>query len=64
MGDGKPGIAPCGHPGVHVIGTYIQCPICDKKAVPRPIETEKTQPTKRAYPRPMPGEQIPLPFNW
>lgn len=25
MSQGKRGIAPCGHPGVYVIGQYVQC---------------------------------------
>jgi hypothetical protein len=28
--NGKPGTAPCGHPGTHVIGTYVKCDVgCD-----------------------------------
>jgi len=29
MGNGRKGIAPCGHPGEAVIGQYYQCPKCD-----------------------------------
>jgi len=25
----KPRLAPCGHPGVPVVGNYVQCPRCD-----------------------------------
>lgn len=29
MGNGKKGVAPCGHDGEAVIGQYYQCPRCD-----------------------------------
>lgn len=53
---GKPGIAPCGHPGTHVTLNYVACDWgCDSgervaiglpgddEAVPEYIEPEKTQ---------------------
>lgn len=46
---GKAGVAPCGHVGVHIIGTYVQCPQCDRGAVPKPVEPEKTEPLYLGY---------------
>lgn len=35
-GDGKRGTAPCGHAGVHVFGSFVQCLFgCDKRATER-----------------------------
>jgi hypothetical protein len=36
-------VAPCGHPGEHVIGNYVACPVCDRGAVPKYVEPEKTE---------------------
>ena len=33
--NGKPGVAPCGHQGEHVIGTYVQCKRCDTRKTPK-----------------------------
>lgn len=50
---GKKGTAPCGHPGTHVVGTYVQCDVgCDRVAgegdesdgVPGHADPECTQP--------------------
>lgn len=49
MGDGRKDWAPCGHMGEVVIGTYVQCPTCDKLAVPDPIDPEKTPPMARMF---------------
>ncbi len=39
MPDGKPGLAPCGHVGVHVIGTYVQCTAgCDRVTPPLGVD--------------------------
>lgn len=44
MGDGKRGTAPCGHPGEHIVGQYVQCPICDvSDGVPEYVEPEVTK---------------------
>lgn len=41
--DGKLGVAPCGHVGVHVISQYVMCPSCDRTAVPEHIVDEETK---------------------
>lgn len=36
MAVGKVATAPCGHPGEHVIGSYVRCSSgCDSRATPR-----------------------------
>ncbi len=41
MGNGRKAIAPCGHPGECVIGTFVTCDQgCD--AVPRHVDPEET----------------------
>ena len=47
MGSGKRAKAPCGHLGEVIIGTYVQCPKCDKSAIPKPVRPEKTEPMRR-----------------
>jgi hypothetical protein len=47
VGDGRKTIAPCGHLGEVIIGTYVQCERCDKNAVPRTIVHEKTEPMRQ-----------------
>lgn len=38
---GKAGVAPCGHPGFHVVGNYVQCASgCDRVAKPADFEDE------------------------
>lgn len=44
MGDGRKTMAPCGHMGEVVIGTYVQCRRCDRAAVPEHVVPEKTEP--------------------
>ncbi len=57
MGDGKRGVAPCGHDGEHVIGTYVRClEGCDdvlelelddvesSDGVPSAVDPERTKP--------------------
>lgn len=45
MSEGKKGTAPCGHPGTHVVGNYVQCDIgCDRSGVPKRVEPETTEP--------------------
>lgn len=46
---GKRGKAPCGHLGEAIIGQYYQCAKCDKKAAPKYIDPEKTQPLNHVY---------------
>lgn len=45
--DGRIGLAPCGHLGRHVVGNYVQCPTCDREAVPVAVEVEITEPIFR-----------------
>lgn len=42
-------LAPCGHTGIPIIGTFVLCPKCDTKSdgVPLHKEEEKTQPIVR-----------------
>ncbi len=42
---GKPGIAPCGHAGEHVVGGYVRCLTgCDGvTAAPEHVNRENTQ---------------------
>jgi len=52
---GKPGTAPCGHPGEVMVGNYVRCLRgCDSQAVPEHVETETTQPMHRAPIRRLP----------
>ena len=51
MGDGRKTLAPCGHMGEVVIGTYVQCNRCDRGAVPKHVVPEKTEPMFSAVPR-------------
>lgn len=44
MGNGRKALAPCGHIGETVIGTYVQCAKCDKTSVPEHVDPEKTEP--------------------
>lgn len=45
MGNGRRAIAPCGHLGETVIGTYVQCLSCDNAAAPKAvIDRERTEP--------------------
>lgn len=41
---GKSGFAPCGHHGVHVVGNYVACPLCDRAAIPKHVDPEVTEP--------------------
>lgn len=44
MGNGKKTKAPCGCPGEHVFGNYIEClKKCDKSGVPKGVITETTE---------------------
>ncbi len=47
MGNGRKAIAPCGHVGEVVIGTFVQCPLCDKVAIPEPVEEKSERVTAR-----------------
>lgn len=47
MGDGKRTMAPCGHIGEVIIGTYVQCKRCDARSVPIYVAPEKTEPLFR-----------------
>ena len=43
---GKPGTAPCGHPGEHITTNYVQCKQgCDGAAIPEHIDPEHTEKT-------------------
>ena len=58
---GKPGTAPCGHRGEHVVSGYVRClEGCDAipqhikpenapQAIPEHVEPETTQPYKYGY---------------
>ena len=41
MTDGKISLAPCGHPGIHVVGDYVHCPRCD--ALPNRDQIDPTR---------------------
>jgi hypothetical protein len=43
---GRPDIAPCGHKGQVVVGTYVECLEGCNDAVPEDITPEDTQPIK------------------
>jgi hypothetical protein len=46
--DAKVGLAPCGHTGRHVVGNYVQCPLCDAETVSAvPVEIDDDRVTNR-----------------
>lgn len=39
---GRRGIAPCGHPGEHIVGNYVRCDKGCDDAVPEHVDFERT----------------------